>query len=307
MLQDLEMSRQTRKEDEATHKGNDLKYELAFYGGSFTAMPAEEQERLLDAALPFLSSGLLSGIRVSTRPDAIDNAAIDRLARYGVGTVELGAQSMRDTVLDAAGRGHTSEDTRRAARLLKSHGFSLILQMMTGLPRDDDEGAIYTAREFVELKPDGVRVYPTVVIKDTALCDMWRNGTYSEHTVEDAVRIGARIIPIFEGAGIPIIRFGLNPTEDLSGGDAVAGAYHPALGELAYARVMLSRASELMRARGVQHGSRVELGVNPRDISRVTGQHRANIEALTAAFGLAELKICATEVGKGEILLISAI
>ena len=291
VLQDAELSGQT--------------YELAFYGGSFTAIPPSEQERLLGAALPFMHSGLLDGIRVSTRPDAVDDAAIDLLKRYGVSTVELGAQSMRDSVLEASGRGHSAEDTRRASRLLKARGFSLILQMMTGLPGDDDEGALYTAREFIALRPGGVRIYPTVVIKDTELYDMWRAGSYKEHTLEDALRIGSRLFPLFEEAGIPVIRFGLNPSDELSAGDAAAGAYHPALGELVYSRVMLCRARELISEREFPPKSRIELGVNIRDISRMCGQHRENIRILESEFDLSCLKIRAIETVRGNIKLIS--
>ena len=220
--------------------------QLAFYGGSFTAIPDAEQEALLGAAQPYLERGDIVSIRLSTRPDAIDGAVLARLKRHGVETVELGAQSMSDSVLALSGRGHTSADVEEASRAVKAAGFRLILQMMTGLPGSDDETDIGSARSIAALEPDGVRVYPTVIVRDTALFDLWRAGRYKEHTVEDAVRVCARIVPIFEAAGIPIIRMGLNPTEDLSGGDAVGGAYHPALGELVRARIMRGRAEALL-------------------------------------------------------------
>ena len=221
--------------------------ELAFYGGSFTAIPVEKQCELLGAALPFLHNGEISAIRLSTRPDAIDEEVLDRLESFGVKTIELGSQSMIDEVLDLSGRGHTNEDTVKAAKLIKKRGFNLILQMMTGLPGDSKERSIETARRIIALNPDGVRLYPTVIVENTELCDMWKGGEYKEHTTDDAVEYCSMIVPMFEKANIPIIRLGLNPTEELSGGAAVGGAYHPALGELVKARIMLNKARELLK------------------------------------------------------------
>ena len=279
------------------------KRQLAFYGGSFTAIPVTMQLELLEAAKPYIESGIISSIRLSTRPDAIDTEILARLRKYGVTTIELGAQSLDDKVLYLAGRGHTAAEVENASKLIKQAGFELILQMMTGLPGDSDESSVETAKKIIALKPDGVRVYPTVIVKDTELCDMWHRGDYTEHTVEDAVRVCAKLTKLFDEAGIPIIRMGLNPTEDLSGGDAVGGAYHPALGELVRSRIMLNEAMKLLD--GIEKGKSVVLGVNRSDVSKMTGQHRSNISALTAHFGLKSLKICECDVKKGEIAIIS--
>ena len=279
------------------------RYELAFYGGSFTAIPEAEQEALLAAAIPARESGAVSALRVSTRPDAVTEEKLARLRRYGVETVELGAQSMCDEVLLRSGRGHMSEDTVKAAKLVKDAGFTLILQMMTGLPGDTDESCIETAKKIIDLAPNGVRIYPTVIVRDTVLCDMWRAGTYKEHTVEDAVRVCSKIVPLFNEAGIPIIRMGLNPTEDLSGGDALGGAYHPALGELVHSRIMLEKARGLLA--GARPGSSVVLGVNRSDVSKMIGQHRCNVHALVSEFSLRELKIHEASVKSGEISIVS--
>lgn len=263
--------------------------QLAFYGGSFTAIPVREQEALLGAAQPYLQSGDIAAIRLSTRPDAIDGEVLSRLRRCGVETIELGAQSMSDRVLALAGRGHTAQDVADAAKAVKAAGFKLILQMMTGLPGADDECDLDSARAIAALEPDGVRVYPTVIVRDTALYDLWKAGRYSEHTVEDAVRVCARILPIFEAAGIPVIRLGLNPTEDLSGGDAVGGAYHPALGELVKSRIMREKAEALLS--GAQPGSEAVIRVNPRLMSQLVGQHGANRAYLIERFGLKRLRV----------------
>jgi len=265
------------------------KRQLAFYGGSFTAIPLAEQEALLAAAKEALDRGEIDTVRLSTRPDAIDEAVLERLKRYGVETVELGAQSMDDAVLRFSGRGHTAADVARASEMIKAAGFRLILQMMTGLPGSTDETDVETAKKIIGLRPAGVRVYPTVIVRGTALCELWENGGYREHTVEDAVRVCARILPLFAAAGIPVIRLGLNPTEELSGGAAVAGAYHPALGELVKSRILLERARALLQ--GVGPGSRVTLTVGPGKTSQMAGQHRENIRRLTEEFSLKELKI----------------
>ncbi len=290
-------------EEAAALTPSGTKRQLAFYGGSFTAIPEARQLELFEAAQPYLEQGIISSIRLSTRPDAIDAAVLKRLKKYGVTVVELGAQSMCDRVLELSGRGHDSAEVENASKLIKAAGFELILQMMTGLPGDTDESCIETAKRIIALEPDGVRIYPTVIVRDTVLCDMWRAGTYDEHTVEDAVRVCAKIVPLFEDAGIPIIRMGLNPTEDLSGGDALGGAYHPALGELILSRIMLEKARELLE--GVKPGSRIVLGVNRSDVSKMTGQHRCNVKALMSEFSLAGLKIHEASVKSGEIRIVS--
>lgn len=279
------------------------KRQLAFYGGSFTAIPEKHQLELLQAAQPYLDGGVINSIRLSTRPDAIDGAILRRLREHGVTVIELGAQSMCDRVLELTGRGHDSAAVAQSSQMIKAAGFDLILQMMTGLPGDTDESCVETAKKIIDLAPNGVRIYPTVIVRDTVLCDMWRAGTYVEHTVEDAVRVCAKIVPLFDLADIPIIRMGLNPTEDLSGGDALGGAYHPALGELVRSRIMLEKARELLS--GTPKGSRVTLGVNRSDVSKMIGQHRCNINALTSEFSLTGLKIRQTPAAPGEINIIS--
>lgn len=275
------------------------KRQLAFYGGSFTAIPSCQQDALLGAAKEYLDRGEIDAIRLSTRPDAIDGAVLARLKRYGVETIELGAQSLCDEILLLSGRGHTAADVVNASEQIKAAGFQLILQMMTGLPGDSVERTVYTAKKIIALHPDGVRIYPTVIVRDTALYDLWQAGEYKEHTVADAVEYCAAIVPLFEAAGIPIIRLGLNPTDELSGGAAAGGAYHPALGELVKSRLMLYKMRGALN--GIPAGSRVTLGVNKSRVSQAVGQHRENVSRLTAEFGLKELKIRGIDAEKDEI------
>jgi histone acetyltransferase (RNA polymerase elongator complex component) len=278
------------------------KPQIAFYGGSFTAIPAMQQIELLEAAYAFIESGEVSSIRLSTRPDAIDSERLDRLERYGVSVIELGSQSMDDEVLELTNRGHTAEDTVRAAALIKERGFSLILQMMTGLPGSTPERDIETARKIAALRPDGVRIYPTVIVRDTALYEMWLRGEYREHTVDEAVAVCAKIVPIFSAAGIPVIRLGLNPTEELSGGSAVGGAYHPALGELVLSRIYLERLLPMLEP---YHGpGTATVSVHPSRVSVMVGQHRKNAEEVRRLTGLG-LKVVGTAAEKDEIRLVS--
>ncbi len=265
-------------------------YELAFYGGSFTAIPENRQLRYLMLAKQAAEAGSVSSVRVSTRPDAISPEILERLRRYGVGTVELGAQTMQDEVLEASGRGHSAEDVRRASLMIRDAGLKLVLQMMTGLPGDSDEGAEDTARQLIRLRPDAVRIYPTVIVRGTELEALWRSGRYREHTVEDAVRICARLLPLFDRAGIPVIRLGLNPSDELSAGAALGGAYHPALGELVRSRVLRNRAEQIIQERHWE-GRNLRIRVPEKKLSQMLGQKHCSVTWLKEQFSLKELEV----------------
>ena len=273
--------------------------EVAFYGGSFTALPANFQNELLEAVQPILKLNSQNSIRVSTRPDCIDRQTVDRLKSFGVGTIEIGAQSMCDEVLALAKRGHTAGDTVKASGIIKDAGLALILQMMTGLQGDSYDRSLYTARCIIDLKPDGVRVYPTVVIRGTRLFNMWQTGQYREHSVEDAVGLCAEISALFSEAGVPVIRMGLNPSNSLSSGDAVAGAYHPAFGELVYSRVYYNKAvSGLI---GVEPDSNIVITVAYGHTSKMSGNRRDNVRRLIEKHSLRSLKIVESDIVSGEI------
>lgn len=260
--------------------------EVAFYGGSFTAIPVAQQIAYLQAVTPY--NGRVSGIRVSTRPDAISTAVLSVLKAHGVQTVELGVQSMQNQVLAASGRGHTAEDTIRAVSALSSAGMPFVLQMMVGLPDDDDMGTLDTARKIAALSPIGVRVYPTVVIRDTELEALWHAGRYHPLELEHAVELCAQVAQIFEDKSIPIIRMGLNPTEDLNGGDALAGSYHPAFGQLVSARRRLWMLQKLLKE---VKSKTVVVYASPKAISEVAGHRGENRARLCKEFCLQQMKI----------------
>ena len=245
--------------------------EIAFFGGSFTAIRRSTMVSLLEAAHRYISDGSFRGIRISTRPDAVDEEICGILRHYGVTAVELGAQSLDDRVLTLNKRGHTAEDVASATRLLKKYGFETGLQMMTGLYGSEDADSIETAERIIRLAPDTVRIYPTVVIKGTKLYELMQSGNFSPKGIEETVELCARLIPMFENAGIKVIRVGLH-----SGG----GAYHPALRELCEGRIYYNAAlGELEKLR---KGSYV-LSVNGREISKMTGQKKQNLKRLAEA------------------------
>ncbi len=247
--------------------------EIAFFGGSFTMVERKYMVSLLEAAYAYVESGIFKGIRISTRPDGINTEICEILKKYGVTAVELGAQSLDDKVLLLNERGHTAKQVEDACVMLKSFGFETGLQMMTGLYGSCDESDIATAEKIIRLKPDTVRIYPTVVIKNTKLCDLMQEGKYIPKGVEETVKLCARLIPMFENTGIRVIRVGLHSGGGVEEGYA-GGAYHPALRELCEGEIYYNNAREKLAF--LEKGSYV-LNVAPGENSKMTGQKKKNI------------------------------
>ncbi len=262
----------------STRRGREA--EIAFFGGSFTGIPREAQRAYLAAVQPFLESGEATGIRVSTRPDFIDRETVAFLKSYGVKTVELGAQSMCDRVLQAACRGHSAADTGRAAACIKEGGLRLGLQMMTGLPTSTAADEVETAHRFVALGAMDARIYPTVVFLDTALYTMLQNGTYVPPSAEETVSRAAACLAVLEAGGVQVIRIGLQETETL-GKTVAAGAYHPALGELVRARLWRDRLETAVAA--LQKGE-ITVFCEERLTSLLVGQSRGNFTYISEKF-----------------------
>lgn len=254
--------------------------EIAFFGGSFTAIPRGQMLALLEAAVPFVGPDGFAGIRVSTRPDAVGDDVLALLKTRGVTSIELGAQSMDDAVLRKNGRGHTSAQVSDAARRIRETGFSLGLQMMTGLPGDTPVGARRTARELAALRPDGVRIYPALVLAGTLMAGWWARGDYAPQRLDDAVLLCAALFLYFSRKGIRVLRMGLHAGEDLQK-HYLDGPWHPAFGELCASRIYDSLARKaLEKSDGadcllVAHG----------ETGKLVGQHRRNLLALEARTG----------------------
>ncbi len=253
--------------------------EIAFFGGSFTAIDKDYMIYLLESAYTYVKDGYFRGIRCSTRPDAINSDILGILKRYGVTAIELGAQSMSDKVLSMNERGHTAQDVKNASELIKSYGFELGLQMMTGLYGDDDETAVETAKQIIALNPDTVRIYPTVVLENTRLEALFNEGKYSPQTVPQAVNLCAELLEMFNNANIKVIRMGLHSGGNVDEG-FVAGAYHPAFRELCESRIYLKNAIRIIKDKKIS-GNAV-IYVAPSEISKMTGQKKSNLLSLSA-------------------------
>ncbi len=266
------------KEHLATIPKTETMVETAFFGGSFTAVEEALQIELLSSAYEFVKRGEIDGIRLSTRPDFIDDGILQRLVSFGVTTIELGVQSMDDEVLSQSGRGHTAEDVKNAVRIIKKYPVKLGLQMMTGLPSDTDEKALRTADEIILQKPDFVRIYPTLVLCDTRLCQMYESGEYKPQELDDAVGLCAKLIQKFTDNNIGVIRTGLAVTEEISpNGKLVAGPFHSAFGELSEGEIFYEK-----MLLGIKNAKEATFLVNPRDISKAIGNKGRNTKRLKA-------------------------
>lgn len=254
-------------------------YEIAFFGGSFTAIDREYMLLLLKCAYKYVEDKTVSGIRLSTRPDAIDEEVLTILKKYSVTSIELGAQSMCDDVLTANLRGHTAEDVKRSSRLIKEYGFSLGLQMMTGLYKSDFEKDIFTAKEIISLAPDTVRIYPTITIENTMLGTLYDSGEYKPDTLEESVNLCALLLKMFSENNIEVIRLGLHYSDDLENG-ILYNNYHPAFKELCESKIMLDEFLRLCREKKIPTDTAVNVAVNSKSVSKFVGQKRSNVLTL---------------------------
>ena len=259
----------------AMQHGCEEKYvQLAFFGGSFTAIERGYMVSLLQAAKPYIDNGFLNGgIRISTRPDFIDDEILTLLKEYGVHAIELGAQSTDEEVLSINKRGHTAADIFAAAEKIRAYGFELGLQMMTGLYGSTPQKDINTAADFISMRPDTVRIYPTVVLKNTLLGELYEKGEYLPLDVDKTVELCATLLDMFEKSSIRVIRLGLHAQDGVEQ-DYLAGAYHPALRELCEGEQLYRRILE--KIKNYPEGS-YEISVNKKDISKAVGQKKKNI------------------------------
>lgn len=253
--------------------------ELAFYGGSFTGIRKDLQEELLSTALTLKNKKLIDGIRLSTRPDYINQQITDRLQRYGVTTVELGVQSLDEVVLASSQRGHSTAQVKIAVGFLKKAEIKVGIQLMPGLPQDSPEKVLLTTQKVIELKPSFVRIYPTVVIKETELACLFSKGLYEPWSLETTIDLVAVMAIFFSRAGIPIIRMGLQAAENLVlGKDLLAGPYHPAFGELVKSRIFRKQIECILKEYILRENKeKLDIFCHPKEISQVKGQKHSNI------------------------------
>jgi len=262
--------------------------ELAFFGGSFTALPAEEQRRMLRAVSPYLKDGRIDSIRLSTRPDAIDDSICELLQAHGVRTVELGIQSLDDEVLRLSGRGHSVAQVERAFEVLRRYPFAVGGQLMLGLPGDTCRKAVSGAEQLAALGPHFVRLYPTLVVRNSQLAGMYAAGRYRPLSLRRAIVTSVKVKEVFDRNRIRVIRMGLQEAEQLTT-EIVAGPHHPAFGEL-----VLSRQYHL-RLRRALAGRRPEkeyiLTVSAADQSILRGLNNTNWRYLQARGYLDKVRV----------------
>lgn len=264
---------------------------LAFYGGNFTGMARGEQERLLAITDGMILDEMIHEVRMSTRPDDLTPETLDMLVRHGVGTIEIGVQSMNDEVLQLARRGHTAEDVNRAVRLAKDRGIVVGLHLMAGLPGDGEDTFLESVQRVIDLQPDMVRLHPALVFADTALAEMYHAGQYTPLSLSDAIRLCKRALVLFEKARLPLIRLGLLETDLMrTPGSVVAGPAHPAFRSLVEAALFMDMAVQLLHERAVLN-HKATFFVSPRDVSSFRGEKNGNIRELKRRFDLEEITV----------------
>lgn len=261
--------------------------EISFFGGTFTAIDVNKQKELLKVAKEYKDKGYIQKIRMSTRPDAINKYILDYLKDYTVDIIELGVQSLNNEVLRLSGRGHSAEDVYLASKLIKEYGFTLGHQIMPGLPGDDFDKDIETAIKSIEMKPDICRIYPSLVIKETPMEDMYNKGIYKPYTVEEAVCISKKIYKLYKDAKVNVIRIGLQPTDSITlGKDVIAGPFHPAFRELVEGSLICDKILEKTESE-----DNILIEINSKDLSKLYAnkkmyfnslkeKHKGNIEVI---------------------------
>lgn len=262
----------------------DAQIEIAFYGGSFTAIETKLQEELLSTAYQYIEEGKVGSIRISTRPDCIDKETLKRLKKYKVKTIELGVQSANNYILKRSNRGHTFEDVKKASKMIRWNGFKLGHQMMVGLPESTRIDEINTAKSLIKLKPKMIRIYPVLVVKNTKLEKEYEQGKYEPLPLVQAVEVCKELVRMFADKNIEIIRVGLQNTEEIADpenkqSEVVAGPYHPAFRQLVESALWYDAIVAKIKKLNVKV-KEVEVTVNPIDANNVIGHKKENVTKL---------------------------
>ena len=265
--------------------------QIAFFGGNFLGLPAERIRSLLATAAEWIRNGEFDGIRFSTRPDTVEPQVLDLIGDFPVQCVEVGTQSMDDEVLRHSRRGHTAADTTTAVQRLKARGYEVGLQLMVGLPGDEETRLLESGRCIADLDPAFVRIYPTLVLAGSLLATWYHEGRYRPLALDETVDQTMKLYRLFRQRGIPVIRTGLQPTKELTAGSTVvAGPYHPAFGQLVQSACFLDAVRTALRRRPIL-GDTLELRVHPRYTSHARGQRNSNCAALKKEFGFSAVRV----------------
>ncbi|HBN26018.1 MAG TPA: hypothetical protein DD405_00920 [Desulfobacteraceae bacterium] len=287
-------------------KDTDNNAQIAFYGGNFLGLKKDYIKLLLIEASKFIAAKKVDSIRFSTRPDTIDDQILDYIEKFSISTIEIGVQSMDDTVLLKSKRGHRAKDTVKAFDLLKKRNYITGAQMMVGLPHDDEETAIKTAEKIAALAPDFVRIYPTLVFSGSILASWYKKGVYVPMDLWDSVSLVKKIYLLFKKKGIRVIRMGLQATRDLDAKAAVlAGPYHPSFGHLVLSDIFLDRVISAVKAEK-KLSEELVIKVHSKNISRMQGLKKRNVEILKKKFNFKTIRIIQdTSLGIDECHVVS--
>lgn len=271
-------------------KEKDSYKEVAFFGGSFTGIDVEVQNKLLETAYEYIKEKKIDGIRISTRPDYIDKATLKRLKKYKVKTIELGVQSTNDYILQKSKRGHTYKDVVKASKLIRWYGFTLGHQMMVGLPDSTELDEINTAKDLIKLKPKIVRIYPVLVIRGTELEEEYKNGEYEPLELNQAVERCKELCYLFGEKKINVIRIGLQNTESICSpknpsSEVVAGPYHETFRQLVESSIYYDTIVNKIKTFNIKV-KEVEIIVNPQNVNNVVGYKRENILKLKEMYNV---------------------
>ncbi len=280
--------------------------EVAFYGGSFTALPLSKQQELIAPAYQAVKDRNVQAIRLSTRPDYINNEIINNLVKFGVTTIELGVQSLDNSILLASERGHTVQDVKNAVNIIRHFDIKIGIQLMVGLPTENMPSLYLTAQESISLRPDFARIYPTLVIAETGLAEQYRSGKYQPLSLDSAVKRCAYLKCKLEQNGIPIIRTGLQATADLDDAcNVLAGPYHPAFGELVDSFIMYYLVIQLLESMNISENKStiLKLHFHTRDTSKLRGNKNVNIIKLKSRFSSVNFEFYPDHSKIGEIVV----
>ncbi len=287
-----------------TIPNKDAEIEVSFFGGSFTGIDINIQKSFLNIANRYKKEGYIDKIRLSTRPDYIDYNKLDLLKDFGVDIIELGVQSLDDYVLKKSNRGHTVNDVEKAVEKIKEYGFKLGIQIMIGLPGDTEEKSITTCKKVINLCPDIVRIYPTLVIKDTKLEKMYLEGSYFPLRLDEAVHICSKLLMMFNLYNINVIRIGLQPTDNISlNKDVVSGPFHPAFRQLVESEIFKKVIKEFFNKNKIKC-SHCEFFINKTQINNFIGHKSVNINYIKDILMTNNIKISTKDIGDNCINLV---
>ncbi len=286
----------------STIEKSDSTIEISFFGGTFTAIPMKKQRSLLEVAKKYKDSGRINYIRLSTRPDYINESILSHLKSYGVDIIELGVQSLDNDVLKAAGRGHTAEVVYHASKLIKAYGITLGHQIMPGLPEDTPDKDIKTVKESISMKPDICRIYPSLVIKSTAMETMYHRGMYKPYGLDEAIELCKKLYSLYYANNINVIRIGLQPTDNINlGGDIVAGPFHPAIRELVEGSLLNDMLFEALAG----FTGNFDIHINARYISKLYADKKKYFCGIKEKLNNVKLKVILDEeIPLGEIAVV---